>query len=121
MNPDAQIGIVQIGRTGGSGTVLKSSNIVAGVTAGSGGGFGDGNDTVIPSATNSPAIFSKIASLIINGGISGNGTFGAAAQNIVSVSVSGSLLSLTPGPANDAFGSVGKSDFSVFEAGASVL
>ena len=122
VNPDAQIGIVKIGKTlNNSVTALRDSNIVAGVTAGANGQFGDADDVPISAATNSPRIISKIASLIINGNVSASGGFGAAAQEIASLTVAGFSFSLTPGPGNDDVDSIGKSGFSAFETGTIVL
>jgi len=110
VNPDAQIGTVTIGTPGSNSeespaSYLSGVNIVAGIATGSDGVFGTFDDAVIASTVNS-ALFSKIASVIINGEIrssssSGLSSYGVIAEQLVSVKLAGSNLSLNSGVLND--------------------
>ena len=122
VNPDAQIFSVKIGTAATLGTaVLDRTNIVAGMTGGPDGTFGNGDDAVISSSASSASIISKIASVTLNGLIAGrspSGTFGIEAQEIIAISIAGTPLSLKAGPDNDLFFALGGSSVSVIEAGA---
>lgn len=92
-NGDAQIGAVTV-----AGDWL-ASDLAAGVIAGAGGDFGDGNDTVAPG---SAGIISRIASVTIKGGVFGSHSgisnfdhFGFVAQEVGAFSVGGQKLKLT--------------------------
>jgi hypothetical protein len=99
-NSDAQIGTVKVGGD------CIASDLVAGVTPGSNGLFGDSDDESI-SAGDSPNIFSKITSITIGGYVRGdpgtNRTFGFAAQQIGTFKVGGTAIALTSGRSNDLF------------------
>lgn len=104
-NPDAQIGTVKIGTGTGPGH-MQGTNIVAGIGVGSDGKFGTFDDVVFAGSSSSPA-YSKIASVIVKGTIeptdSSGDSFGILAENLVSLKVGGSTLSLASGALNDSY------------------
>ncbi len=119
-NPDAQIGTVKIGTFADSETesgTMQGTNIVAGISARGDGYFGTSDDQPL-SGTDKPAIYSKIASVIVKGSIintSNSGdTFGIVAQHLVSVKVGGSPLSLTAGARNNHYQPTGLSSDTVY-------
>ena len=121
INPDAQIFRVRIGTTATlDSDVLDSTNIVAGMTAGISGEFGDGDDAVISSSTNARGIISKIASVILNGTIvdgSPSASFGIVAQEVIAISIDGTPVPLRSGPGNDGLIGLGEGNLNLLEAG----
>ncbi len=98
-NADAQIGIVAIGGS------FQSTSIVAGASAGADGLFGTTDDFSIGGSgtTNARGTVSKIARIIIGGNvIAGTRSSGIEAQYVQSVSVHGVAFSLRAGVGNDA-------------------
>jgi hypothetical protein len=95
----AQIGTVTFGGD------LSASNVVAGVTPGSSGFFGTSKDTAIAASTANAALFSTIASIIVDGTATGDSTptdsFGFVAQQVTSVQVGSTAVALHSGPNND--------------------
>ncbi|HZJ17758.1 MAG TPA: integrin alpha, partial [Chthoniobacteraceae bacterium] len=95
-NADAQLGKIIV-----KGNWL-ATDLTAGVSAGTGGYFGDANDALIPGGN---AIVSRIAAITIKGAIlatPGTGdVYGIVAQKISSLKVGGFPILLTPGASND--------------------
>jgi hypothetical protein len=99
VNADAQIGTVRIDGN------MTATNIVAGVGPGT-TGFGTAGSAALSGTgvTDMPSIISKISQVIITGTASATtGTYGIAAQYIVSASYNGAALPLKAGPDNDTF------------------
>jgi len=100
VNGDAQIGTVTIGRD------WIASDLVAGVTDGGNGKFGDVGDVSIPGGDLD--VLSKIASIEIKGQalgtVGGTDHYGFVAQEIGSLKVGGSKIRLTSGAGNDLAG-----------------
>jgi hypothetical protein len=104
VNANAQIGTVTIHRT------LSATNIIAGVGLGTNGDFGNSSSALLSGAgvTNLPSIVSKISRIVVTSTVdqptsTSTDTFGIAAQYIVSGSIDGTALKLTPGADNDTF------------------
>jgi len=108
VNADAQIGKVTIG---GDAIGL---NLIAGVSPGSGNGFGNADDVKLSGAgvkdnADSQSAISKIASVIIKGTAIGSldpndvTTFGIEAQHIGSIKIGGAKVPLIHGKSNDLF------------------
>ncbi|MGB8167969.1 MAG: hypothetical protein WCF18_10795, partial [Chthoniobacteraceae bacterium] len=118
-NPDAQIGTVKIGTGTGPGN-MQGTNIVAGLSAGVDGYFGTFDDRPIL-GSGSPAIYSKIAKVIVKGAISNTSasgdTFGIIAENLVSLMIGSSTLPLTGGALNDDYRPVAESSDTVYGEG----
>ena len=97
-------GTAQIGTVTFEGD-LSASNVVAGVKPGSSGFFGTSGDTAIAASTANAALFSTIASIIVDGTATGNSTpadsFGFVAQQVTAVQVGGTAITLHAGPNND--------------------
>jgi hypothetical protein len=95
VNPSARIGTVSVDGD------WAASNLVAGVSAGTDGQFGTADDFT----TNTTAIFSEIAKIVIEGEAIGDSNpsdhFGFVAQEVASVVVADYAFPLTPGPGND--------------------
>lgn len=110
-NPDAQIGTVEVGMANGSTGDWFASNLVAGAVTGkdaaSDGEFGTSDDSPISFVGENPKIISKIANVIIHGDVLGDSTgtvsthFGFVAAQLTKMSVLGSPIVLSPGPATD--------------------
>ncbi len=91
-----------------SGT-FSASSIVAGVDAGGDGKFGTIDDQQTTGAATQPAnqnLISRIASVILgdaaaNAGASATASFGIVAEQVDSVKVNGTAVTLQPGPHND--------------------
>jgi hypothetical protein len=97
-NADAQIGSVIIHGA------IESTNIVAGVAAGADKLFGTADDIAMSGADvqNLAKVFSRIASVIVNGAIVANSTdHGIVAQHLVAIRAGSTNVPLTEGPAND--------------------
>ncbi len=98
INPDAQIGNVSVGGN------WTASDLVAGVIAGGNIGFGGELDTKAP-GTDNPAIYSRIASILISG--SATGSIGQShsftAQLISKAKINGITLSLDNTPNSQLF------------------
>lgn len=97
VNADAGIGTVQVGGT------LKSSSIVAGVSAGDDGLFGSADDHLIGGGgvIDVAATYSRIAKIIVGGAGSGSVSAGIIAQELGSVQVAGAGFPLFAGAGND--------------------
>jgi hypothetical protein len=95
VNPSARIDTVSVGGD------WAASNLVAGVSAGTDGFFGTADDTT----SNTSAVFSAIAHVVIKGEAIGDANpadhFGIVAQEVANVTVAGYAFQLTPGPGND--------------------
>ena len=99
VNADAQIGTVDIVGS------ISATNIIAGVGAGP-NGFGTAGSVALAGigVSDLTTIISKISKIIIGSETNAtSGTYGIAAQNIVSATVNGSVLALVTGPDNDTF------------------
>jgi hypothetical protein len=100
VSADAQIGTVTINGN------LTATNIVAGVGPGS-SGFGTAGSAALTGAgvTDMPGIISRISSIVVTGMVTSapSGTYGIAAQQIGSATISGAPLLLTAGASNDTF------------------
>jgi hypothetical protein len=92
VNGDAQIGKVSIGGN------WTASDLVAGIEDVGANGFGNDDDALIGTA-NDPAIIARIASVIINGTVSGSEAaddhFGFVAEQIVAFKHGGQALALS--------------------------
>jgi hypothetical protein len=97
-NADAQIGNVKVGGNWTAGSV------VAGVADTDDDGFGDADDAAI--AGGSGTIFSRIASVVIGGTLSGTAAggdhFGFTAQEVAALKIGGVKQALVAGRSNDA-------------------
>lgn len=111
-NADAQINAVFLGKN------LSASSIVAGATAGADKFFGNADDHKA-GGNDVSTILSKISSIIVAGTATGSllptEHFGFEAQNVVSVSVNGQAVALTPGAENDDVALSPAGNLSVFE------
>jgi hypothetical protein len=101
VNPDAQIGSVQVGGN------WSASDLVAGVTAPTGTGFGEAGNAAI-SGDDRPGIVSQIGSVTIGGTATGTADvttdhFGFVAQRILSFKVGAQSLALKTGVSGEVF------------------
>ena len=107
-NADAQIGSVTVGGD------WISTNLIAGVTPGTGLVFGDSNDAKISGSgvkdkSDAAGAVSKIGPVVIKGNAVGTftpddvATFGIEAQQLVSIRLGGALAPLHRGVSNDLF------------------
>jgi hypothetical protein len=97
-NADAQIGSVIIHGE------IEATNIVAGAAAGADKLFGTADDVSLSGADvqNLEKVFSRIASVIVNGAVVANSTdHGIVAQHLVAIRTGTTNVPLTEGPAND--------------------
>jgi len=99
LNADASIGPVSV--TGN----WTASDLVAGVQDVNADGFGNADDTKITIGINRAALYSKIASVVIGGTVTGTATggdnYGFTAQRILAFKSGGVATVLTPGSGND--------------------
>jgi hypothetical protein len=108
-NADAQIGAVTVGRD------WIASSLLVGVNPAD-GFIGDANDVKLAGnfgagvVKDSPGVISKIASVVIRGGVFGTSSavslsdrFGFVAEQVGSFSVNGLALPLTAGASNNTF------------------
>ena len=92
---DTQIGPVTVGGNWLGGSIAAGVNAHNGI-------FGDADDTVITSGGNSPAIFSKIASITIKGFVfSEFNAGGFVAEEIGKLKIGTATIPLTTGPSTD--------------------
>jgi hypothetical protein len=118
VNPDVQIGTVEVGQANSENSVVwRFSDVVAGAESQFNDRFGDSDDRLIGGSSGT-SVIAKIASVIINGevetfNVAARGFFGASgivAEHVVSVELEGSNISLSNGPRNDTFVLVGPSN-----------
>ncbi|MHA3772499.1 beta strand repeat-containing protein [Verrucomicrobiota bacterium sgz303538] len=103
LNPDAQIGTVQVGAAKTTDGNWRFNNVVAGCTAGFDGRFGSFDDSPISSTTNTPSVLSKIARIVVTGSMDGRSE-GIVAELVGSLTINNHPnTQLTPGPRNDFF------------------
>lgn len=101
VNPDAQIGSVRVGGN------WSASDLVAGVAAPTGAGFGEASNAAI-SGDDRPGIVAQIGSVTIGGTVTGTADvasdhFGFVAQRILSFKVGAQSLALKTGVSAEVF------------------